>query len=40
MDRNVCVIKNSNGTNIVLINDVRFKGKREEWIVIEEYLKE
>ena len=30
MDRNVCVIKNSNGTNIVLINDVRFKGKYDD----------
>ncbi len=25
---------------MVLINDVRFKGKRQEWIIIENYLKE
>ena len=25
---------------MVFINDVRFKGKRQEWIIIENYLKE
>ena len=40
MDRNANVVVDLDGTKIVLINDVRFKGKREEWKDIEEYLKE
>ncbi len=31
MDRNANVVVDLDGTKIVLINDVRFKGKREEW---------
>ena len=38
---NVNIITDVDGKKIVLINDVRFKGKRrEEWEEIEEYLKE
>ena len=41
MERNITVIKDHEGKKIVLINDIRFKGKtREEWKEIEEYLKE
>ncbi|MBQ9199289.1 MAG: hypothetical protein IJ141_03855 [Lachnospiraceae bacterium] len=40
MERNVNLIKDLDGTRIVLINDIRFKGKREEWKEVEEYLKE
>lgn len=28
MDRNVHIVKDKNGNNIVIINDIRFKGKR------------
>ncbi|MBQ3028902.1 MAG: transcriptional regulator, partial [Lachnospiraceae bacterium] len=39
--RNVSVIQEPDGKKVVLINDIRFKGKnREEWNEIEEYLKE
>ena len=38
--RNVTIIRETNGRRILLINDIRFKGKnREEWAEIEEYLK-
>lgn len=38
---NVNIITDVDGKKIVLINDIRFKGKRrEEWEEIEEYLKE
>ena len=41
MDRNVNIICAPDGKKIVLINDIRFKGKkREEWKEVEEYLKE
>lgn len=41
MERNVNVISDPEGKKIVLINDIRFKGKtKEEWDEIEEYLKE
>ena len=40
MDRNVNVINDLDGSKIVLINDIRFKGKRQEWKSVEEYLKE
>lgn len=41
MDKNINVINDLDGRKIVLINDIRFKGKsREEWYEIEEYLKE
>ena len=41
MDRNVNIIVGLNGEKIVLINDIRFKGKkREDWKEVEDYLKE
>lgn len=41
MEKNLNVITDIDGKRIVLINDVRFKGKtRTEWKEIEEYLKE
>ena len=41
MDRNVTVVTEPDGRKLVLINDVRFKGKRrEEWEEVESYLKE
>lgn len=41
MDRNINVIHDLEGNNIVLINDIRFKTKkREDWKEVETYLKE
>ena len=41
MDRNVNIIVGLKGEKIVLINDIRFKGKkREDWKEVEDYLKE
>lgn len=41
MNRNVNIIYDTFGRKVVLINDIRFKGKRkEDWKAIEEYLKE
>lgn len=41
MDRNVNIIVGLNGEKIVLINDIRFRGKkREDWKEVEAYLKE
>ncbi len=38
--RNVSVIQDTAGNNIVLINDIRFKGKRSiNWKEVREYLK-
>lgn len=38
---NVNIIYDTEGKKIVLINDIRFKGKKkEEWDEVEEYLKE
>ena len=40
-DRNVSVIKDADGNNIVMINDIRFKGKRNiDWDEVEQYLKQ
>lgn len=40
-DRKINIIVDTDGRKIVLINDIRFKGKhREEWKEIEEYLME
>ena len=40
MKRNISVIKDVNGNNIVLINDIRFKGKRQiDWKDVEDYLR-
>ncbi len=39
--RNVSVIKDVDGNNIVMINDIIFKGKRSiDWDDVEKYLKE
>ncbi len=39
--RNISVIKNDAGDNIVVINDILFKGKRSiNWQEVENYLKE
>ena len=39
--RNVSVIQDVDGNNIVVINDIRFKGKRSvNWKEVREYLKE
>ena len=39
--RNVSVIQDIDGNNIVIINDIRFKGKRSvDWKDVREYLKE
>ena len=41
MDKNISIITDPDGKKIVLINDVRFKGKtRQEWKDIEDFLKE
>ena len=39
--RNISVVKNADGKSIVMINDIRFKGKRcVNWDEVKEYLKE
>ena len=39
--RNVSVIQDIDGNNIVMINDIRFRGKRSvDWKDVREYLKE
>ncbi len=41
MDKNVNVITEYDGKKVVIISDVRFKGKtKEEWEEVEKYLKE
>ena len=41
MNKNVSIIYDTFGRKVVLINDIRFKGKRkEDWKAVEEYLKE
>ncbi|MBQ8597168.1 MAG: hypothetical protein IJ409_05185 [Lachnospiraceae bacterium] len=41
MGENITIITEPEGNKIVLINDIRFKGKtKEEWKEIERYLKE
>ena len=40
-NRNVTIVKDSEGKDVVLINDIRFKGKREvDWDAVKEYLLE
>ena len=40
MDRNVCINTDLNGREVVMINDIRFKGKRKiAWTDVENYLK-
>lgn len=39
MERKVHVIKDDHGNNIVMINDIKFKGKRQiNWDEVKEYL--
>ena len=41
MERNISVIKDVNGKQIVIVNDIRFKGKRNiDWDEVEQYLKQ
>lgn len=41
LKRNVEITQDVNGTNIVIIHDIRFKGKRNiDWNEVEEYLKQ
>ena len=41
MERNISVIKDVNGNQIVMVNDIRFKGKRNiDWDEVEQYLKQ
>ena len=41
MDRNVSISTDLNGRKTVMINDIRFKGKRKiNWTDVENYLKE
>ena len=40
MDKNVNIINDLDGRRLVLINDIRFKGKREDWKDVEQFLKE
>lgn len=40
MERNISVITEPDGKRFVLVNDIRFKGKREDWKQIEDYLKQ
>ena len=41
MKKNLSIIKDHEGKKLVIINDIRFRGKkREEWDEIEKYLKE
>lgn len=40
MERNVNIITDLDGKKIVLINDIRFKGKRAvDWDDVKEYLR-
>ena len=39
MSRNISIVKDPNNNNIVMINDIIFKGKRSiEWKDVENYL--
>ncbi len=41
MDKKVDIIKDADGKSIVVINDLRFKGRRSvDWNVVEDCLKE
>ena len=40
MKKNISIITDLDGKKIVLINDVRFRGKRGDWKCIERYLME
>ncbi len=41
MDRKIDIIEDLDGRKIVMIQDIRFKGKRKiDWKEVEQYLKE
>lgn len=40
MDRNITIVTDLDGSRFVLINDIRFKGKRDDWKDVEAFLKE
>ncbi len=41
MEKKVDIIKDADGKNIVVINDLRFKGRRSvDWNIVEDCLKE
>ena len=41
MDKKVDIIKDADGKSIVVINDLRFKGRRSvDWNIVENCLKE
>ena len=41
MERNISVTKDVNGNQIVVINDIRFKGRQNiDWDEVEKYLKQ
>lgn len=41
MDKRINIISDSDGAQIVVITDIRFKGKRNiNWKEVEQYLKE
>ena len=41
MERNISVVRDANGKQIVVVNDIRFKGKRNiNWNEVEQYLKQ
>ena len=40
MERNINIINDLDGRRFVLINDIRWKGKREDWKFVEKYLRE
>lgn len=41
MERNVNVVKDMNGNQIAVINDIRFKGRQNiDWDEVEQYLKQ
>lgn len=40
IERNISAIKDVNGNQIVIVNDIHFKGKRNiDWDEVEQYLK-
>ena len=40
MERNISVVKDVNGNQIVVINDIQFKGRQNiNWDEVEQYLK-
>lgn len=41
MEKNISIIEDVNGNQVVIVNDIRFKGKRNiDWDEVEQYLKQ